>query len=208
MFHTNNKKVYDWITQFDEWVPYKHKVKALNYEDKLNFLPCFDLQKEHYLLQNPNEYNSYILRNDNVEELCLKYLRTFEWTWYYYNGKLINNNVYYDETHGPLFSDILNYIPIYNYENININIQNNDSVINNYSYISQLYFVLPYCDHKSIIPNDYYDKTHELVYSELPLLKNNNYDIDYTFCKNFWEGNLILDHIDILKLNNLVLTKI
>ena len=28
LFHTNNKKVYDWITQFDEWVPYKHKVKA------------------------------------------------------------------------------------------------------------------------------------------------------------------------------------
>ena len=187
---------------------YKHKVKALNYEEKLNFLPCFDLQKENYLLQNPNEYNSYILRNDNVEELCLKYLRTFEWTWYYYNGKLINNNVYYDETHGPLFSDILNYIPIYNYEKININVENNYSIINNYSYISQLYFVLPYCDHESIIPNDYYEKTHELVYSELPLLKNNNYDIDYTFCKYFWEGNLILDHIDILKLNNLVLTKI
>ena len=28
MFHTNNKKVYDWVTQFDEWVEYKHKVKA------------------------------------------------------------------------------------------------------------------------------------------------------------------------------------
>ena len=28
LFHTNNEKVYDWVTQFDEWVPYKHKVKA------------------------------------------------------------------------------------------------------------------------------------------------------------------------------------
>lgn len=28
LFHTNNKKVYDWITQFGEWVEYKHKVKA------------------------------------------------------------------------------------------------------------------------------------------------------------------------------------
>ena len=33
------------------------------------------------------------------------------------------DNVYYDETHGPLFSDILNYIPIYNYEKININVE-------------------------------------------------------------------------------------
>lgn len=28
IFHTNNKKVYEWVTQFSEWVEYKHKVKA------------------------------------------------------------------------------------------------------------------------------------------------------------------------------------
>jgi UDP-galactopyranose mutase len=28
IFHTKNKRVYDWITQFDEWTEYKHKVKA------------------------------------------------------------------------------------------------------------------------------------------------------------------------------------
>jgi UDP-galactopyranose mutase len=28
LFHTNNEKVYNWVTQFDKWVPYKHKVKA------------------------------------------------------------------------------------------------------------------------------------------------------------------------------------
>ena len=27
-FHTNNEKVYNWVTQFGEWEPYKHKVKA------------------------------------------------------------------------------------------------------------------------------------------------------------------------------------
>ena len=187
---------------------YKKRVKALNYEDKLNFLPCFDMEKECYLLEYPQEYNSYILKNDNVEELCIKYLKVLEWTWYYYNGILINNNIYYNETHGPLFCDILNYIPIYDYENVNINVENNYSIISDYSYISQLYFVLPYCDHKKIIPKDYYEKTNELVYSELPLLKNNNYDIDYTFCKYFWEGNLVLDDIDIVKLNQLVKTKI
>lgn len=29
LFHTNNQKVYDWLNQFGEWVPYKHKVKAI-----------------------------------------------------------------------------------------------------------------------------------------------------------------------------------
>ena len=28
IFHTNNKKVYEWVTQFSEWVEYKRKVKA------------------------------------------------------------------------------------------------------------------------------------------------------------------------------------
>lgn len=28
IFHTNNKKVYDWVTQFSDWTEYKHKVKA------------------------------------------------------------------------------------------------------------------------------------------------------------------------------------
>lgn len=29
LFHTKNKKVYDYLGHFTEWVPYKHKVKAL-----------------------------------------------------------------------------------------------------------------------------------------------------------------------------------
>lgn len=28
IFHTNNKKVFDWVTQFSDWTEYKHKVKA------------------------------------------------------------------------------------------------------------------------------------------------------------------------------------
>ena len=187
---------------------YKYKVKPLNYEDKLNLLPCFDLEKENYLQENISEYNSYILKNNNIKEVCLKYLKTLEWTWYYYNGILINNNIYYDESHGPLFKDILNYIPIYDNEHVNISIKNNPSILNNYCPISQLYFVLPFCDHDKIIPNDSYTKTYKQVYKEFPLLKNDNYDVDYTFCKYFWESHLILDHIDIFKLNNIVKTKI
>ena len=29
IFHTNNEKVYKWITQFGQWTPYKHKAKAI-----------------------------------------------------------------------------------------------------------------------------------------------------------------------------------
>ena len=39
IFHTNNKKAYDWITQFGEWVEYHHKVKALLSDGKYVTLP-------------------------------------------------------------------------------------------------------------------------------------------------------------------------
>jgi predicted NAD/FAD-dependent oxidoreductase len=29
LFHTNNKIVYEWLSQYTEWIPYKHKVKAI-----------------------------------------------------------------------------------------------------------------------------------------------------------------------------------
>ena len=46
LFHTNNKKVFDWITQFDEWVPYKHKVKAQLEDGRYVTLPVNRETKE------------------------------------------------------------------------------------------------------------------------------------------------------------------
>lgn len=39
LFHTNNKKVYDYLGRFTEWVPYKHKVKALLGDGRFVTLP-------------------------------------------------------------------------------------------------------------------------------------------------------------------------
>lgn len=39
LFHTNNKRVYDWITQFGNWTSYKHKVKALLEDGRYVTLP-------------------------------------------------------------------------------------------------------------------------------------------------------------------------
>ena len=39
LFHTNNKKVYDWLSKFTEWIPYKHKVKALLDDGRYVTLP-------------------------------------------------------------------------------------------------------------------------------------------------------------------------
>lgn len=39
LFHTNNEKVYKWLSQFTAWTPYKHKVKAILNDGRYATLP-------------------------------------------------------------------------------------------------------------------------------------------------------------------------
>ncbi len=39
LFHTSNQKVVDWLSKFTEWLPYKHRVKALLSDGKFVTLP-------------------------------------------------------------------------------------------------------------------------------------------------------------------------
>jgi UDP-galactopyranose mutase len=46
IFHTNNEKVFHWLSRFTEWVPYKHKVKAMLSDGRLVTLPINRETKE------------------------------------------------------------------------------------------------------------------------------------------------------------------
>jgi len=46
LFHTNNKKVYDFLSQYTEWVEYKHKVKAQLADGRYVTLPVNKETKE------------------------------------------------------------------------------------------------------------------------------------------------------------------
>lgn len=39
LFHTNNKTVFDWLSNYTEWTPYKHKVKAILSDGRYVTLP-------------------------------------------------------------------------------------------------------------------------------------------------------------------------
>jgi UDP-galactopyranose mutase len=39
LFHTNNSKVFEWLSRFTDWVPYKHRVKAMLSDGRLVTLP-------------------------------------------------------------------------------------------------------------------------------------------------------------------------
>ena len=53
IFHTSNKKVYDWVTQFGDWVEYKHKVKA-------------QLADGQYVTLPVNRHTKEIVGEDNI----------------------------------------------------------------------------------------------------------------------------------------------
>jgi UDP-galactopyranose mutase len=46
LFHTNNLKVVDWLSQFTDWLPYKHKVKAMLSDGSFVTLPANRSTKE------------------------------------------------------------------------------------------------------------------------------------------------------------------
>jgi 5'-3' exonuclease len=177
----------------------KSKIRVYNFEDKLNHLPVMDNEKEEYLLHNINEYNTYVLDEENVKNVCLNYLEILEWTWYYYIGENKDNTIYYKYNYGPLFTDLCNYIPITNGE---LFIQEKKTPQINE--ITQLYYVLPTEDHYSIIPNDIYEKTNKIMYQCFDSLKNPQYNIDYFLCRYFWESHFHFYNDDIHNMNSLL----
>ncbi len=190
----------EYITQNITWkLKTKNHVKAFNEEDKLNFLPCMDTKKEKYVLENMDEYNSYILDDPNIEEVCLNYLKVLEWTWYYYNGVKKNSDICYKYPYGPRFCDLVRFIPILNSHTFLPDKPSED--INVYTL---LYFVLPYVNHEVIIPNDIHENTKKELYYHMPEIKQMNFEFDYFLCKYFWESHLCMGNFDIKKLNRIV----
>ena len=198
--HNLRDKEDDLILENIEWkLQRKRQVRTTTMEDKLNFLPCMDVEKELYIKSHLNQYNEYILETNDVKEHCLDYLRTLEWTWYYYNGENVNDRIAYEHHYGPRIQDILKYMPLFNGDSI---VQKEThSVIDS---ITQLYFVLPYPNHKEIIPRDIYEKTHEMIYKYIPMVKETNYPFCYFLCKYFWESHLQMSKIRIDQLNQCV----
>jgi len=53
IFHTNSKDVFEWLSRYTEWVPYKHKVKAQLSNGRFVTLPV-------------NKETSEIVGNENI----------------------------------------------------------------------------------------------------------------------------------------------
>lgn len=59
LFHTNNEVVFNWLSRFTDWIPYKHKVKAMLPNGKLVTLPI-------------NKATRKIVGNDNLVDTFIR----------------------------------------------------------------------------------------------------------------------------------------
>tara|TARA_B100000886_G_scaffold139722_1_gene94519 strand:+ start:189 stop:1700 length:1512 start_codon:yes stop_codon:yes gene_type:complete len=200
LFHALGEKEDDLILQNLEWkLQLKRQIHTKTQEDRLQFLPCLDVEKETYLKSHLQDYNSYILEVHCAKQHCLDYLRILEWTWYYYNGENLNDRTSYEHHYGPRIKDLLLYMPLFNGDRI-IEEKKQDTI----DVFTQLFFVLPYTNHAEIIPKDVYEKCSSILYTYIPTLKEMNYPFSYFLCKFFWESHLQMTPIHIDSLNTYV----
>ena len=59
LFHTNNQKVFDWLSRFTEWLPYQHKVKAI-------------LADGSYVTLPPNKETKKALGRENIVDIIFR----------------------------------------------------------------------------------------------------------------------------------------
>jgi 5'-3' exonuclease len=183
-----------------ETVQWKHecekRIRINNKEEKLNALPMRDMSKDIYIMNNINAYTDIVFDGENISNVCKNYLEMFEWTWWYYHGLVKDHYLYYEFGHAPLFYDLKMHTPIHDGENVCM-IKINQPLINS---MTQLLYVLPVEDHKDHFDSDILDK----IYKIFPELKIPSMEIDYTFCKYFWECHVDLYHVQFPSLNNYI----
>ena len=108
LFHTNNLKVVEWLSQFTEWVEYKHKVKAY-YKDTFLTLP-------------PNKQTQGILKDKLVDVIYKPYTLKI-WGTLDVHGDVINRVKIRDDDNEYYFpNDQYQYLPFNGYTELFNNI--------------------------------------------------------------------------------------
>lgn len=170
-------------------------------EYKFNNTPTWERNIEKFI--NPNEeyweyryyyslFNTCIdTNNDIIKNISHNYLKTLEWTYYYYNGDCINWKHSYNYHYPPLLCDLIKYIPYFDSE---IVLEKNTEKLDTNTLLA---FVLPR-QSLHLLPlkiKNYMLHNYNEYYKE-------DYDFLYAFCKYFWEGHVIFNEFDINKVSN------
>jgi 5'-3' exonuclease len=161
------------------------------------------LDKSVELYINPNEsgweeryYQSlFDIKIDDVrrKEICVNYLEGLEWTLKYYTTGCCNWRWRYKYNYPPLLKDLIRYIPAFDVTFIET--APPDPV----HPLVQLSYVIP---RKSLylVP----EKLQELLLCEHHASYSEDYEIEWAYCRYFWESHVKFYESDIKELEILV----
>ena len=166
-------------------------------EREIKFIATPSYERNIEIFINPHEnfwehryyYSLFDINIDNekdeISKICINYLQTLQWTYYYYSRECINWKHYYKYHYPPLLSDLYKHIPYFNSELV---LEENKDIIHQHLLLS---YVLPR-NSLNLLPSkiqNYLLKNFEDHYRE-------NYEFIYAFCKYFWEGHVKFPYLN------------
>ena len=168
--------------------------------DKLNDIPTKIRDNEKFI----NPYSPYWeqryyktlfdldISDFYRKKICLNFLTGLEWNMKYYTSGCPDWEWKYEYNYPPLLNDLVKYIPGWEVSLIK---ENDNGPI---PQLAQLCYVLPESS-LGLIPK----KIREEVKEEFNY--SMDFDIEWSFCRYFWEGHVKLPEIDMEKLIDIVI---
>lgn len=128
------------------------------------------------------------IQHFSPRKISLNYLEALEWTFAYYTTGCKNLRWYYHYMYPPLLEHLVKYIPSFNSDLVDVNMSPITSSV-------QLAYVLPEAS-SYLLDSKMRDKM-SFYYK-----KTQNLEIEWAFCKYFWEAHLKLPYLAIEDLEN------
>jgi 5'-3' exonuclease len=176
--------------------------RKMEESDRFVSVPMLDRSIEHYI--NPYEkhwqeryYNKLFkidIDDDRRKQISINYLEGLEWTLKYYTTGCVDWRWKYNYNYPPLLQDLSKYIPYFDTTFIKEN--NNTSV----SPLVQLSYVLPK-KNLYLLPN----KIEEVLLEKFEEIYTDTHNINWAFCKYFWESHIEFPHLSIDELENTIM---
>jgi hypothetical protein len=184
---------YTYRKKFDKW-KWDTPTTKEEREKILHNIPIIYRAEEKYI--NPSEngwenryYNTLFKTDDSISMICNKYYEGLEWVFCYYIGKDIDWRWHYPYHYGPLFNDLLHYVP-----------PKNTTLItpNNKPYLPevQLAYVIPKSN-THLLSTEFY----QYLLKEYPQIYPEKLEFQWAFCKYFWEAHVMFSEITVSDLD-------
>ena len=177
------------------------KSRSGKLDEKFTSIPMLDRSVELYINPRENGWEErYYQRLFDVKiddnrrkEICVNYLEGLEWTLKYYTTGCCNWRWSYKYNYPPLLKDLIKYIPAFDVTFIET------SPPDPVHPLVQLSYVIP---RKSLylVP----EKLQELLLNEQNASYSEDYEIEWAYCKYFWESHVKFNETDIKELEILV----